>query len=81
MGWPTTPPTHRNCEGPTRQYKKLIFGMQLYFDQTRTTTSKKYMEYTLNKNKNDDDLKNPPSIPSFTEGVVLGFSNVTWAPI
>jgi hypothetical protein len=45
------PPHHQgHFYGTSRQPRKLIFGMQPYFDPTRKTTSKK-MEDNLNKNK------------------------------
>ena len=37
---PSHPP-HLNLEGSSRQPRKLIFGMQPYFDTTRKMTSKK----------------------------------------
>ena len=63
----TTNPHHRNFSGTSRQPRKLIFGMQPYFDPTRKTTSKKNgrqpqkkwkkMEDYLKKKKKEDDLK------------------------
>jgi hypothetical protein len=35
------PPPPRNFKAISRQPRKLIFGMQPYFDPTRKTTSKK----------------------------------------
>ena len=35
----------------SRQPRRLIFGMQPYFDPTRKTTSKKKWKTTSNKNK------------------------------
>ena len=39
--WQSNHTTHNNFEGTSRQLRKLIFGMQPYFDPTRKTTSKK----------------------------------------
>jgi hypothetical protein len=61
---PTHPPytTHETprccCAASTsRQHRKLIFGMQTYFDPTRQTTSKKMKDDLKKKSKNKDDLK------------------------
>jgi hypothetical protein len=43
-------PTTRNFSGTSRQPRKLIFGMQPYFNPTRKKTSKKEKEDDLKKN-------------------------------
>ena len=53
---PPTDPHHHttylNFLGTSRQRRKLIFGMQPYFDQTKKTTSEKKWKTTSKKIKN-----------------------------
>jgi hypothetical protein len=58
LDYPLHPPTHPhyNFEGTSRQLRKLIFGMQPYFDQTRKITSFKKWKTTSKKIKMEDEL-------------------------
>jgi hypothetical protein len=59
ISWTTTPPTptQSNLYGTSRQPRRLIFGMQTYFDPTRKMSSIKMEDDLKKMGKNENNLK------------------------